>query len=75
MKMTCCWKRETTALSLCYVSKYIVTNARNSASMKTLSGRTGVGCAEVPSPEELDALKAAAAKAQEASLRLVDKRE
>lgn len=35
--------------------------------MNTLLGRTGPGCAEVPSPEELDALKAAAAKAQEAS--------
>lgn len=37
--------------------------------MNTLSGRTGAGCAEVLSPEELDALKAAAAKAQEANLR------
>lgn len=37
--------------------------------MNTISGHTGPGCAEIPSPEELDTLKAAAAKAQEAELR------
>lgn len=37
--------------------------------MNTLLGRKGAGCAEIPSPEELDALKAAAAGAAEAKLR------
>lgn len=37
----------------------------------TLLGRKGTGCAEVPSPDELEGLKAAAAKTQEAALRLV----
>lgn len=37
--------------------------------MNTLLGRKGVGCAAVPSPDELEGLKAAAAKAQEATLR------
>lgn len=37
--------------------------------MNTLVGRKGVGCAEVPSPDELDGLKKAAAKTQEATLR------
>lgn len=39
------------------------------AVMNTLLGRKGVGCAVVPSPDELEGLKAGAAKAQEATLR------
>ena len=39
------------------------------AVMNTLLGRKGVGCAAVPSPDELENLKAAAANAQEATLR------
>lgn len=41
----------------------------HSASMNKLAGRNGAGCAEIPSPAELDALKAAAAGAQEANQR------
>ncbi len=37
--------------------------------MAALSGRGGAELAEIPSPEELDALKAAAAKVQGATLR------
>lgn len=41
----------------------------NRAVMNTLLGRKGLGCAAMPSPDELEGLKAAAAKAQEATLR------
>lgn len=37
--------------------------------MNTLLGRKGLGCAAMPSPDELEGLKAAAANAQEATLR------
>ena len=37
--------------------------------MNTLLGRKGVGCAEVPSPDEVDSMKRAAAKTQDAVLR------
>lgn len=37
--------------------------------MNALTGRKGAGCDEIPSSEELDALKAAASKTQEAMLR------
>lgn len=43
--------------------------AMGRAEMNTLSGRKGAGCAEIPSPDELNALKAAAASAPEAKLR------
>eukprot|EP00752_Nemacystus_decipiens_P004666 g4254.t1 len=52
-----------------FVEKLDEANAaysRNRAAMNTMLGRTGPGCAEIPSPEDLDALRAAAAKAQEA---------
>lgn len=39
------------------------------AVMNTLLGGNGAGCAEVPSPDELDDLKAAASQTQEATLR------
>lgn len=48
---------------------YCCMTAMGRAEMNTLSGRKGAGCAEIPSPDELDALKAAAASAPEAKLR------
>lgn len=39
------------------------------AIVNTLLGRKGAGCVEVPSSDELDGLKAAAAKTQGAILR------
>lgn len=46
-------------------------NISDRAVMKTLLGRNGTGCVEVPSIDEMDDLKAAAARTQEAILRHV----
>ncbi|CAM9238321.1 unnamed protein product [Pylaiella littoralis] len=54
------------------LEKINISYSRNRAEMNTLLGRKGAGCAEIPSPEELDALKAAAAGAAEAKLRAAE---